>query len=615
MHTSTLHRRVEWNRGKMKLREYLKNYRLIPDGSMGTFYCELTNKPGAISEYANKTDPDIIKQIHMEYLEAGARLLRTNTFAANRAVLLMDESQQKNLLRSACQIAKSAVEESRLAIDDKTERWILGDIGPIPEDADTNDEDVFVEYKLMCDIFIEEGLEGIHFETFQSLHYIEKLLPYIKNKKSDMFILVSFSVNKNGYTEAGISASRLLAAAEKLSEIDACGLNCGVGSGHMYQILKNVVLSEDKYLYVAPNAGYPEQMQNRMVFMDNAEYFSDNMELIADLGADIIGGCCGTTPAYMKALNLRIKDKGRIQPRKIKAIKAEGNDKPYKENEFYQLFQSGKKVIAVELDPPYDADIDRVMECAHVLKNSGADLITFADSPMGRSRVDSILMSIKIANETGIKVMPHICCRDRNMISIRSSLLGAYIHGIRNLLIVTGDPVPSANRAKTTAVFDYNSVQLMDFVKEMNLEHFTTEPFYFGGALNHGRGNLDREIERMQKKIAAGATYFLTQPIFSVEDVERIRRVKEKLDTKILCGIMPLVSYRNACFIKNEFTGIHVPEEIVNRYHPDMSKEEAEIVGAQIAREMMELLDPIADGYYFMLPFNRVSLMDKILKK
>lgn len=599
----------------MRLREYLKKNRLIPDGSMGTYYCELMNKPGAISEYANETDPDMIKQIHMEYLKAGARLLRTNTFAANQAVLQRDETRQKYLLHSACQIAKSAVSEFQLSLSGQQDRWILGDIGPIPEDADTDEEDVLAEYKLMCDIFIEEGLEGIHFETFQSLHYIEKLIPYILSKKSDMFILTSFSVNKNGYTGAGISASRLLSAAENINGIDAIGLNCGVGSGHMYQILKNVVISEDKYLYIAPNAGYPEQMQNRMVFMDNAEYFSDNMEKIADLGVDMIGGCCGTTPAYIKVLNLRIKDKKRIQPRKIKAVKAVGNEKPFKENEFYQLFQTGKKVIAVELDPPYDADIERVMECAHVLKNSGADLITFADSPMGRSRVDSILMSVKIANETGLKVMPHICCRDRNMISIRSSLLGAYIHGIRNLLIVTGDPVPSANRAKTTAVFDYNSVQLMEFVKEMNLEHFASEPFYFGGALNHGRGNLDREIERMQKKIAAGATYFLTQPIYSLDDVERIKRIKEKLDTKILCGIMPLVSYRNACFIKNEFTGIHVPEEIVNRYRPDMSKEEAEKVGAQIAREMMELLDPIADGYYFMLPFNRVSLMDQILKK
>ncbi|HHV13767.1 MAG TPA: bifunctional homocysteine S-methyltransferase/methylenetetrahydrofolate reductase [Clostridiales bacterium] len=599
----------------MRLKDYLKKYRLIPDGSMGTYYSELVGKPGAISEYANQSEPDIIKQIHKEYLEAGARLLRTNTFAANRAVLQLGEEQQKSLLSQACYIAKSALEEAGLTPEDRAASWILGDIGPIPEDAGTNEEDILTEYKLMCDIFIQEGLEGIHFETFSSLHYIEKLLPYIKNKKSDMFILVSFSVNKNGYTEAGISAARLLDTAGQTGGIDACGLNCGVGSGHLYHILKKLKFPEDRYIYAAPNAGYPEQMQNRMVFMDNAEYFSDNMELVAGLGVDMIGGCCGTTPAYIKALNLRIKNKERIYPRKTEAAKTESQSRPHKENDFYQLLLSGKKVIAVELDPPYDADIDRVMECAHILKSSGADLITFADSPMGRSRVDSILMSIKIAGETGLKVMPHICCRDRNMISIRSSLLGAYIHGIRNLLIVTGDPVPSTSRAKTTAVFDYNSVQLMDFVKEMNLEHFASEPLYFGGALNHGRGNLDREIERMQKKIAAGAAYFLTQPIYSVEDVERIKKIKERVDTKILCGIMPLVSYRNACFIKNEVTGIRVPEEIVDRYSPDMSKEEAENVGVEIAREMMELLDPVTDGYYFMLPFNRVSLMDKILKK
>jgi len=279
----------------------------------------------------------------------------------------------------------------------------------------------------------------------------------------------------------------------------------------------------------------------------------------------------------------------------------------------YQQLQSGKKVIAVELDPPYDANIDQVMECAHILKANGADLITFADSPMGRSRVDSILMSIKIAKETGLNVMPHVCCRDRNMISMRSVLLGTYIHGVRNLLIVTGDPVPGESRVSTTGVFDYNSIQLMDYIKEMNMEHFAKEPIFYGGALNHARGPLEKVVERMKRKIDAGAKYFLTQPIYSIEDVERIRAIKQLVDTKILCGIMPLVSYRNACFIKNEISGIHVPEEIVDRYGPDMSREEAENVGATIAREMMELLDPIADGYYFMLPFNRVSLMDKIL--
>lgn len=599
----------------MLIKEYLKEYRLISDGSMGTYYSGIVNQPGAVSEFANLSAPDIIKQIHKDYIAAGAGMIRTNTFAANRSVLGMGQEEQKQLIKAACRIAGEAVREAARGKERQKDIWIFGDIGPIPEAADAEEEEILQEYKLMCDIFLEEGLAGIHFETFSNLHYIEKLIPYLKEKSSDVFLLASFSVNKNGYTQAGISVPRLFDKLSRLDGIDACGLNCGVGSGHMYQLLKRTAIPAGKYIYASPNAGYPEQMRNRMVFMDNAEYFTENMERIAGLGADILGGCCGTTPEYIRNLGLQIDLKSRKKLCRKEIGRTEDNLPPVRENDFYRLLQSRKKVIAVELDPPYDADIDQVMECAHKLKPSGADIITFADSPMGRSRVDSILMSIKIAGETGLNVMPHICCRDRNMISMRSSLLGAYIHGIRNLLIVTGDPVPGENRTKTTGVFDYNSIQLMEYIKEMNLEHFAGEPVCYGGALNHGRGNPDKIIERMRRKIEAGASYFLTQPVYSKEDAEKIRYIKEVVDTKILCGIMPLVSYRNACFIKNEISGINVPDEIVARYRPDMSREEAENAGAAIAREMMELLDSIADGYYFMLPFNRVSLMNKILRK
>ncbi len=594
----------------MLIKEYLKENRLIPDGSMGTYYSSVVNQPGAVSEFANISNPEVILKIHEDYIAAGAGMLRTNTFAANRQTLRMGEQEQKELLIAACRIAKAAVS----AGVSKQKVWILGDIGPIPENAATDEEEVLQEYYLMCDVFLEQGVDGIHFETFPSIRYIDKLVPYLKKKQQDLFILASFSVNKNGYTAEGISAARIMESVGRIAEIDACGLNCGIGTGHMYQILKKTAFPENKFRYAAPNAGYPEQMHYRMVFMDNAEYFADNMEQIAQLGIDILGGCCGTNPEYIAGLT-RVIDVKEHASRYRKTVPAAIDRKrPIRENDLERLIKDGKKVIAVELDPPYDADIDKVMECAHILKKSGTDIITFADSPMGRSRVDSILMSIKIAEETNMKVMPHICCRDRNMISMRSTLLGAYINGIRNLLVVTGDPVPGESRMKTTGVFDYNSIRLMDYIKEMNSEHFKEEPFSYGGALNYQRGDIDKIVDRMNRKIEAGAAYFLTQPVFSKEDVKRIRYIKDKTDTKILCGIMPLVSYRNACFIKNEITGIYVPDNIVNRYHPDMSREEAENVGAQIAIEMMDLLNPVADGYYFMLPFNRVSLMEKILR-
>ncbi len=608
----------------MKIKEYLLKHKLIMDGAMGTYYSRLVNNDNEISEYANLYASDTIINIHKNYIEAGAKLIRTNSFAANREALSITSAEQEKLIKASYEIAKKAVMESGKEV------YIACDIGPISESAKT-EEEILEEYEFICDIFIKEKPEVILFETFSSFKYIRELVPYIKEKLPDTFIITNFCLDKNGYTASGISITSLLEELSETDEIDAGGFNCGIGSGHMYHLLKKVSLPDNKYIVITPNAGYPEQFQNRMVFMDNEGYFTENMKRIAGLGVDIMGGCCGTTPNYIKNItqhiNLQELNRGnRIMyservtlPLKGEASIEKNSDegknstgKVTGKNHLYELFKTGKKVVAVELDPPFDAKDEKILECAEKLKNSSVDAITLADSPMGRSRVDSILMSVKIAGKTGMEVMPHLCCRDKNMIAMRSGILGAYVNGIRNILIVTGDPIPSENRQSTTGVFDYNSVQLMEFVKEMNREHFSDDPIYYGGALNYARGDIPKIVERMQKKIDAGVKYFLTQPVFSEEDIHRIKCIKEMIDTRILCGIMPLVSYRNANFIKNEITGIHVPDEIVNRYRPDMSKEEAEWTGAEIANEIIEKLSPFADGYYFMLPFNRVSLMDKI---
>ncbi len=588
----------------MNIKKYLQKNRIIMDGAMGTYFAKIESDDQAVAEWANLDSPHKIEEIHKEYITAGANLIRTNTFAANSVTLQLSEIQQKEMFHAACEIARKAAGK---------DVFIAGDIGPISENAFVEEEKVLDEYKRMCDLFLEEGIDIILFETFSDLVYIKQLIPYMKGQK-DVFIITNFCLNKSGFTSSGISASKLLSELSLIDGVDAIGFNCGIGSGHMSQILKKLSLPNNKLIAAVPNAGYPEQFQNRMVFMDNSTYFTENMKNIAKLGVEIIGGCCGTTPEYIKRLSTEIDP--HLQPRTqgnySKDVQVITNNQETKSNEFYNLFSQGKKVIAVELDPPYDADYEKLIECAHSLKKNGVDILTMADSPMGRSRVDSVLMSIKLSHEAGIAVMPHVCCRDKNMIAMRSTILGAYINQIRNILIVTGDPVPSVSRMATTGVFDYNSIQLMNFVKEMNEEHFQGEPIFYGGALNYGRGQIDKVIERMNKKIEAGATYFLTQPIYSKEDIKRIRYIKEHVDTKILCGIMPLVSYRNANFIKNEITGIHVPDEIIARYSPDMTKEESETVGAKIASEIIEELNPFADGYYFMLPFNRVSLMEKI---
>lgn len=211
--------------------------------------------------------------------------------------------------------------------------------------------------------------------------------------------------------------------------------------------------------------------------------------------------------------------------------------------------------------------------------------------------------------------MPHICCRDKNAIAMRSLLLGAHINGIKNLLIITGDPVQSMVRQTVKAVFNFDSVGLMNIVKDMNEEIFTESPMFYGGAINQGKKNLEVEIQRVHKKMEAGAEFFLTQPIFSKEDADRVKRIKEETGARILCGIMPLVSRRNALFMKNKIAGVPVTEELIERYPENATMEEGEAVGIAIAKEMMSYTESFVDGYYFSFPFNRVHMLEKILTK
>ncbi len=596
----------------IKIEDYLKQHRLLADGAFGTYYAQLSENQETAAEWANLREPELVKQIHKEYIRAGARLIRTNTFAANEEVLLCDRREQKEILKKGYELAAEAVRESG------EEVYIAADIGPIPENLSGNHADILEEYAFICDTFLECGAQIILFETFSEVKYIEALTTHIRARvgAAEMpVVMVQFCLNRYGYSRAGISAQRLLEQASQTDGIKVVGFNCGIGSGHMLEVLKKVDHSSGKFLMAMPNSNYPQLMQDRTVYLDNSQYFAERMQDIAALGVDIIGGCCGTTPEYIRKTGLKLDRSPAIHIEKKRAEKDADKNTEVAENEFLQKLEAGKKVIAVELDPPYDAEFEKIMERANILKAVGVDMLTFADSPMARARMDSVLTSIKVRTEVDIPVMPHISCRDKNMIAMRAQLLGAYANDVRNLLIVTGDPIPGSDRAEVSSVFDFNSIRLMEFTKEMNAEHFKREPLCYGGALNYARANIDVEIERMKKKIAAGAAYFLTQPIFSKEDIEKIRYIKQKADTKILCGIMPLVNYRNASFIQNEITGIHVPDEVVHAFSPEMTRAEGEAVGVKIARNVMRELDDIADGYYFMLPFNRVNLVSLCLEK
>lgn len=592
----------------MNIREYLKKSKLIADGSFGTYYSQ-KYKTVDIPEYANITAPQRISEIHTEYINSGAKLIRTNTFASNTYSLDCSIEKVKENIKAAYKIAKEAVEQSGKEI------FIAGNIGPVPAVFQPDFEAVEEEYYQIAKTFIDEGADILCFETFTQSEHI---MPAIKRIKEECnpFIIVQFCVNQYGYSEAGESAERLVSETAFSKCVDAVGLNCGVGPAHMQQILSKINLNNNCFATAMPNAGYPLLVRNRVKYADNPIYFASKVNGMALLGADIIGGCCGTTPDYIREVAKTIDFTPTVKSDETSANNE--NEKPVIKKSFFRNADGtikDKKLIAVELAPPFGADDKKLLEAAHMLKGLGVDVLTFPDSPSGRTRIDSVLMAQKVKNVTGFEVMPHICCRDKNAIAMRSTFLGASINDINNFLIITGDPIPVMARQVVKSVFNFDSVGLMRIADEMNSEALKDSPLTYGGAINQSRRRIESEIKRVQKKMEAGAEFFLTQPVFTAEDAERLRRVKEETGARILCGIMPLVSRKNALFMKNEISGVNVTDEVIERYPENADREDGENVGVELAKEMIAATRDFADGYYFSFPFNRTYLLKRIIQE
>jgi len=343
------------------------------------------------------------------------------------------------------------------------------------------------------------------------------------------------------------------------------------------------------------------------------------MGRIAALGFDIIGGCCGTTPEHIRGLHDLLVNDVRPPKKLMPAVySADGKENCAEEaveekTDFIQKLERGEKVFVVELDPPFDVNDTKLMEGAALLRDINVDMITLADSPLARPRADSIASAIKMRYTRQMEAMPHICCRDKNMIAHRSQLLGMQMNGLRHALIVTGDPIARGDRESIKSVFNFNSIKLMKYIQTMNQEVFGSRPIYYGGALNHNNGSIDNIAARMCQKMEAGAQWFLTQPVYGQEDIDRLKELKEKSGGRIIAGIMPLVSRKNALFIKNEMPGIHVPDQVLERYEAGMSREAYEDVAEAISVDLMKRLEDVCDGYYMMTPFNRAALIKRII--
>ena len=399
---------------------------------------------------------------------------------------------------------------------------------------------------------------------------------------------------------------------QESADIDAYGLNCISGPKHIYENLTNADKA-DKPISAMPNAGYPSIAGERTFYNFNASYFASVMADLYSAGVTILGGCCGTTPEHIAATK-KVLDRAGAPSKDIPEEKEPARKVSKAANSFKDKLLNGQKVIAVELDPPFSADASKIIAGALAYKEAGADIITIADNPLARARADSAIIAAKLRRECGIEMLPHITCRDRNLNAIKAMLLGMHIEGIRSVLTVTGDPVPEGERSDIKGVFNMNSKMLAAYIEELNQTVFEGDGFFTGGAFNVNANKPELELKRAQDKIQSGVQYFLTQPVFSQHAMQAFLNAKAKLNARMLVGIMPLVSYKNACFLNNEVSGITIDDETIAEFEGRTAEESAKL-GIEIALETVKKAAHMADGIYIITPVYRVDVICELIKQ
>ena len=585
------------------VRAHLARKPLLFDGGMGTYYIKA--KPGTECEQGNLLDPAGVRKVHREYLAAGAEAIKTNTFGLPRMAAARQPDWQV-LARAGWKLAAEAAVETGAAV--------FADLGPAP---DTEAAPAGSIYTAVARCFVEQGAKNFLFETLSSDAGVLEAVQAVKAQVPDAFVLVSFAVLPDGYTREGMYSKDLVRRMTESGIVDAVGFNCVSAPGAMRTLVQQLG-STALPLSVMPNAGYPVVTRTQVKYQGKPEYFAKELARIAAEGVRILGGCCGTTPAHIAALRAALDSLPAVE-KAAPAVQVSTPEAPTveKDDAFLRKLNAGKKVIAIELDSPKDADLTNYLAGAKRLQAAGADLLTIADCPIARARMDSSLVACRVHRELGLCTLPHMTCRDRNLNATKALLLGLYAEGVREVLAITGDPIPTAERDEVKNVYQFNSRKLAQYIVSLAGEgREMPSPMTVFGALNLNARNFEVELRRAGEKLENGMSGFLTQPVLSEQAVENLRRTRETLGerAKILAGIMPVVSQRNAIFMENEVNGIHVAEDIMEAF-AGLDREQGEALGLEISLKMAREALPYADGFYLMTPFNRVALMERLIAR
>jgi len=587
------------------------------DGAMGTMLYARGVFINVCYDELNLKAPDLVRDIHREYVKAGAEILETNTFGANPVKLshygLAEETAAIN--RRAAELAREAAGARAL---------VTGAIGPLgirlEPFGETSRVEAFELFKTQAQGLLDGGVHGFVLETFSDLDEIHEALRAARSL-CDLPVFAQMTIQEDGATAYGHDPEALARALDEFGA-DVIGLNCSVGPQGVLEAIEKMARVTSRPLSAQPNAGLPRQVGDRKIYMASPEYTGEYAKRLVEAGARFVGGCCGTTPEHIKTVAAYVQS---VSPRQVIAVSTEPVVAPTgvepvplaERSRWGRKLATGGFVTTVEIVPPRGVDPAAMLAGARALKIAGIDAINVPDGPRAQSRMGALMSALLIEREVGIETVIHYCCRDRNLLSMLSDLLGAAAHRLRNLLIVTGDPPKMGPYPEATGVFDIDSIGLTNLVHRLN---HGLDPggnaigaptaFVIGVGVNPVAVDPERELKRFAWKVDAGAEFAMTQPVFDPAQLERFIARTEGFRIPIVAGIWPLVSLRNAEFLANEVPGVSVPETVIARMRKaqERGKEAALAEGVAIAREMLERIRPLVQGAQVSAPFGRVPV-------
>jgi len=602
----------------------IKQSPVLCDGAMGTLLYSKGIFINRCYDELNLSQPELIRGIHHEYLQAGAEIIETNTFGANSFRLARHSLAEKaaEINRAGARLAREAAKSFDV--------WVAGSVGPLGTRIEPLGKTSFDEardsFRQQIQALIEGGVDLLILETFGYLEEIHQAILASKDVNPKIPVVAQVTIDEDGNCLDGSDPE---ISAAKLAEWGAhvIGCNCSVGPVAMLDAIERMRAVSSLPLSAQPNAGIPRSVEGRNIYLCSPEYMASYARKFVAAGVRVVGGCCGTTPEHIRMMKSALRV-GEARARTASAHVTSGQTLPKavpviplpNRSKLGAKLERGEFVTMVEIVPPKGIDIRKEVEGARFLKSVGVDAVNIPDSPRASARMSNQALSLLIQREVGMDAILHYTCRDRNVLCIQSDLLGAAAVGIRNLICITGDPPKMGDYPDATAVFDVDSIGLVNIVHNLNRgldiggnPIGTATGFVIGVGANPGLTDLDEEIRRFEYKVEAGAEYAVTQPVFDLRLLENFIRRIEHCRIPVVAGIWPLISVRNAEFMKNELR-VSVPDSILERITRAQSPEAAREEGVAIAREMLSAVRPIVQGAQISAPLSRYNSAVDVLE-